>query len=98
MAEIVKQMEQVQERGLPNSAGVKKAPTVLNEKNSLASATKAYESMVMQEQQVGRTIMDDVRIMGALQAIKEIIEEGKGITKDSAKEKLTSVKKIIESI
>jgi carboxypeptidase C (cathepsin A) len=102
MTEIMEQMKGVQERGLFDGREVKKSPGVINESNSLSNAMDAYKKMTgqsqTQKQPIKEETKDPLKTMGALQAMKEIIEEDNGVSKKNANEKLVAIRKILEQV
>jgi uncharacterized protein with WD repeat len=100
MSNFIEQMKMVEGVGMGGSAlsqGDKKLP--VNENNSMRNATLAYEKMcegTIRSSENEKS--SEIKRLGAIQAIKEIIEEGDVLDKNLVAKKINSIKKIIESI
>jgi len=110
MSDFIKNMNMVQEKGLrkdkSSSGDTRKTTKLFSEGNTMKNAVSSYERMCgitnslneSVSEPKANTIDESIKMMGALQAIKELIEEGEGIKRDVVLQKITSIKKIIQSL
>jgi len=105
-SEYTKMMQMVEEPGLRNinTAVVDKKSRLSNEANSITNATMAWSKMCeatqpQKKQVVVEQKVDDLKIMGALKAIEEILCGGKEpVTRKNCCAKFSAVKKIVETV
>ncbi len=97
MSEIIKKMEMVGGNGMPSSSGGK-LPS--DGKNSMRDATLAYERMCegTKTRVTESSDVVDIKKLGALQAIKEMLNEGDVLDKKNADSTIKSIKTILSKI
>jgi hypothetical protein len=97
MRNIIEKMGMVNEHGIRDaSKGEFTGSRVVNEANSMTNAILAFDKMVESEKTQRGETTDAIRVMGALKAIEETLQEG--FEKETASQIFESVKKIIESV
>lgn len=100
-SDYAKLMGQVDEVGLRDPKVIKEAAKTClsNQANSMTNAVLAYSKMTGQKpiQEQTQRSFDPLRMVGAVQAIKELVEGKEGMKKDTVEDTFKSIKKIIDS-